>query len=342
MSKFGFPPPKKTDVFHNGLWSGSMIRKLNRRHLRTFFCLLGLGLIAAGCVPTRGGWDVQSLPANAKVDAPLKSSRIGDLLPQLRPDDLGLSLFLCRWSKETPILVALPSGADARELRLLRLALSAWEKAGLGVSFREVAAEEARLEIVFPRRVGGASLGSGNALADCRLDLSSADPEDFEAHLVWGSVHIYRASLSWKGHAVPLEDDELLGAILHELGHALGFSGHVASGRSIMVKDTDQVRQIARKVAEGQPLPAPELVALYGLPSGVSVGTRSLSGPSRQAFVALAEEADRRSWQGPYSRTGDRKARFFYRGQSGKTHGLTVENWSMTLRDHEPPEIVAD
>ena len=83
--------------------------------------------IPLACVPGRGGWEPSALPPpEAGASAP-NPGRITDLLPDLLPDSEGLSLFLCRWSKEEPIAVSLPSDALARERRLWGTALKAWE-----------------------------------------------------------------------------------------------------------------------------------------------------------------------------------------------------------------------
>ncbi len=294
---------------------------------------LGTLLFVTGCVPARGGWDLADLPPEVRSGGLQKEGRLSDLLPQPLPAGPDLVLFLCRWPTDYPIAVSFPADASARERKLLGAALRAWEAAGLGVSFREVEASEARLAIEFPTVAEGRPKGTGDALADCRIRLHAQESFKVEAHLVWASIHLVRELRNWKGQRVALSDDELLGAMLHELGHALGFSGHVASGDSIMLGETAVVRRIARNVERGQPLPAPELVALYGLPSGIQVGHLALDPSQQRELQAFNREAQAQGLDGPFSRVGDVRARLFYRDQRGAARGVTFENWSQVLRE---------
>jgi len=259
-------------------------------------------------------------------------------LPDFLPDSEGLSLFLCRWSKEEPIPVHLPSDALARERRLWNLALKAWESAGLGISF--IAVEERLshgLEVEFRSEGQSRPKGTGDALADCRVTFPLEGKGPLAAHLSFASIHLNRSLPSWKGVEVALDDDQLLSAMLHELGHALGFSGHVMSGDSIMVADKARVRAIARGVARGKTLPAPELVALYSVPSGLRVGHLPLEPAQKRLFNSLTDKAERLGWEGPFSRVGDVRALFFYRDDGGRRRGLQIENWAQVLGKKESP-----
>ena len=218
------------------------------------------------------------------------------------------------------------------------MALKAWTSAGLGVSFVTLEDPSDRgIELDFPTGRRRRPAGTGDAWADCRLGEETREEGAFEAHLTRASIHLNRSLLSWKGVETPLDDDELLGAMLHELGHALGFSGHARSGRSIMVADKAQVRAIAQSVAAGGALPAPELVALYGLPSGVRVGERGMPREESERLQALEDRAEKDGWVGPYSRVGDRKAEFFYRNHRGQRLGVRIENYLVVLAQKEPP-----
>lgn len=288
-------------------------------------------MLCFACVPGRGGWDLSVLPPSASGGNGLDPGRIHDGLPQIEPSPDGLSLFLCRWPTGQPIPVRLSPNARAREQRLWQKALRAWESAGLGISF--VAQEERRargIELDFPtgrRR----PRGTGDALADCQVGGFSQAEGPEEARLVWASIHLNRSLPSWKGLETPLDEDELFGAMLHELGHALGFSGHARSGRSIMVADKAQVREIARQVSAGAVLPAPELTALYRLPSGYRVGTLPVPAPESRRLQDLQARAEEANWRGPFSRVGDRQAEFFYRGDRGQRMGVRIENYLAAL-----------
>ena len=305
-------------------------------------CLIVFLVISLGCVPGRGGWESSAWPP-PETGVPASSlGRITDLLPEFRPDPEGLSLFLCRWSKQEPIPVHWPSDALPRERRLWHRALKAWESAGLGISFIEAEKPLSHgIEVVFRSEHQSRPKGTGDALADCRMASAFEGASPLEAHLSWASIHLNRSLPSWKGVEIALEEDQLLGAMLHELGHALGFSGHVVSGDSIMVADRAKVRAIARGVARGKSLPAPELVALYAVPSGLRVGHRPLEPAQRRLFSSLTAKAESLSWLGPFSRVGDVRALFFYRDEQGRRHGLQIENWALMLRKRVPPVLIS-
>ncbi|MCZ6465130.1 MAG: matrixin family metalloprotease, partial [Proteobacteria bacterium] len=181
-----------------------------------------------------------------------------------------LALLLCRWVTPAVIPVSLPPDASAAERSLLGKALSAWEVA-LPVRFEQTSAVLARLEIRFARvGEGDPRRTSGLTAADC--DLRESPPSVERA-----VVSLRRANLDVLDRPVALSDEELLGTALHELGHALGFQGHVAHGRSVMVRNTEAVRRMGRGVLAGEALRAPSVQALYRVPSGAIVGRIGLS-----------------------------------------------------------------
>lgn len=301
---------------------------------------VGALVLVTGCVPARGGWNLSDLSPDMRSEVSGGEARLLDLLPQPLPLGEEVILFLCRWPTDRPIAVGFPVDATARERRLLNQALDAWEGAGLGVSFEEVEATQAQLEIEFPTLAQGRPKGTGDAMADCRIRLPQKESLQVEAHLTWASIHLVRELRNWKGQWVALSDDELLAAMLHELGHALGFPGHVASGNSIMLAERAIVRRIARSVAQGGALPAPELAALYRLPSGVRVGRLALD-PAQQRTLATFD-AQTQGLEGPFTRVGDLRARFFFLDRRGRARGITFENWSQVLRKGDALRWVAD
>ena len=298
--------------------------------------------IPLACVPGRGGWESSAWPPSETGVPASNLGRITDLLPDLLPDSEGLSLFLCRWSKQESIPVHLPPDALPRERRLWNTALKAWESAGLGISFIAVEKPLSHgIDVDFRSESQSRPKGTGDALADCRMASRFEGAGPLEAHLSWASIHLNRSLPSWKGVEIALEDDELLGAMLHELGHALGFSGHVVSGDSIMVADKARVRAIARGVARGKSLPAPELVALYSVPSGLRVGHLRLEPAQRRLFSSLTAKAESLDWEGPLSRVGDVRALFFYRDYQSRRHGWQIENWAMVLGKKASPVLIS-
>jgi hypothetical protein len=300
---------------------------------------LGLGaLLVTGCASPQGGWDYSALPGGPGGSPLVRASRLSDSPPYFAPDQEGLVLFLCRWSTRDPIPVSLPAGASAAELRIVREALAAWSEAGLGVAFREVAPAKARMDIRFVPRVSGSPPDSANALADCAVESSLGEHGTLRAELRWASIHLYRDNRDALGRDVPLDQGQLFGAVLHELGHALGFASHPVLGQSIMQRTTEGVEAIAGRVRGGEELEAPNLRALYALPSGVIVGRLALSPEQMEPVRRLAAAARRLGWKGPYSRVGGGRARYFYRDPAGGAAALSVRAWKRGIE--RPSEIV--
>ncbi len=298
---------------------------------------LVLGGVAAGCTASRGGWP-PTRQVSPALDAELvRQSRIADLAPHFLLRGDGMLLFLCRWPRGTRIPVSLPPDGNGRELSLLRQALAAWSGAGLGISLVEAEAAEATLEIRFSDRGAEerAPSGAGDALADCRLsagegDIASAEGR-LDARLDSASIHLNREQIDDLGRRIPLDDSELIGTALHELGHALGFSSHVARGDSIMVRTSEQVRRIGASVLRGESLPAPNLRALYELPNGFIVGSVVLDPIQLERATAFQDAAERRHLDGPFTRVGDSGARLFYRSRNRVPAVLSVRPWPGVL-----------
>ncbi len=307
----------------------------NRRPLSRTLEAFGFGLLVLvtvpGCAPSLGGWEVTDLSEEQGSLPVVRDSRLSDSPPHMAPYGEGLVLFLCRWSVQQPIPVSLPPDADPRELRILRLALKAWSSAGIGVAFREVEPAEARLELRFVSAGPGSPTGSGNALADCAIATEGGRVVLREgrvpAEIRWASIYLNRQERDALGRPVALGDDQLLGTVLHELGHALGYAAHPVLGASIMQRTTDEVRKLGARVAGGAAFSDPNLSALYALPRGVVVGELKLSPAEVGLFARFDAEARAYGLEGPYSRVGDVRARYFYRGAGGVPFALRLSTW---------------
>jgi len=100
-----------------------------------------------------------------------------------------VTFFLCRFRTGTAIPVSLPGDATEAEAAALRAALQAWERAGLGVRFVELAAG-APASIAFSFASAGHWDEPGNTgltFADCRVDPATA-ALDGEAAAVDGEI----------------------------------------------------------------------------------------------------------------------------------------------------------
>jgi len=225
--------------------------------------MLAVATIAVGCVPLSGGWDVASLRERHPDVMRRAGQRLGDTPPYFMLHRDSAILFLCRFSTQTPIRVSLPGGVTKSERSAIRVALHGWENAGLGLRFSEVAEESAMIEIHFAepptdsKAVVVAVVGTGYTVSDCgfrpdRAGLAEWDADakshaPLPAQLTGAIVHLRRSNTDMLGREIMLNVDELVGVALHELGHALGFPGHVATPDSVMTKTTDTVRRFGRR-----------------------------------------------------------------------------------------------
>jgi hypothetical protein len=287
---------------------------------------------AAGCVPARGGWDAGRLERSHPALGETRH-RLRDLAPHFVPAEGELVLFLCRWATERPVPVVLPPDADPDERAMLRRALAAWAAAGLGLRFREVAATEEGIVIRFVRTgdEGPQPAGAGDTLADCRVrgrPAPGAPPAaPLDARLRLASVLLRRDQPDWLGRPLPLGPDERLGAALHELGHALGFSSHVASGDSVLRSSPEIARRQGAAVRRGEWTGDANVAALYAVPSGVVVGRRPLAAEQASVFARLGSAARAAGMAGPYTRVGDRSARLFYRADGQAPVAIRALPW---------------
>jgi hypothetical protein len=295
-------------------------------------CLV-LSIAISGCVPVRGGWDLDALEERYPALRALEPNRLGDLAPHFLPDREGLTLFLCRWPSDAPIRVSLPMRATDPEIQLFRGALSAWQAAGLGVGFVEATDGAADIELRLADEGGGGWVpeGTGDTATDCAVpaDFDAVpEPDRVPARLRFSSVYLRRSNVDALGRLHALSADELIGSIAHELGHALGFATHVGFGRSIMSNSPEIVRKLGAAINAGEGLSEPTLAALYALPTGVVVGHIGLPVGQDEPVRLAAELARREGLRGPFVRVGDRSARIFWRDAKGVPISFTLEGWA--------------
>jgi hypothetical protein len=157
-----------------------------------------------------------------------------------------------------------------------------------------------------------------------------------DAELIYASIYLRRYNEALAGSIVRLTADELMGAALHELGHALGFGSHPAVGKSIMRVETATVRRIGARINRGEALSAPNLSALYSLPSGAVVGYRAREQADWGVLARLFELVDSGDMRGPYSRVGDRNARLFWRTGRGAAVAIRAIEWDLQMRRRIP------
>lgn len=261
--------------------------------------LATLALLLTACAPA---WDAARLEARYPLLAAVGTARLAEATPYVLPREDRFVAFLCRWNTARPLRVAVMDAAPD-EAALVDRALAAWQAAGLGLRF-ERSDDAADLRVLFSDH---GLAHSGVTAADCLVeDAPTDDPELLPAHLAHASIWIRRVERDFRGKEVPLAADELLGVILHELGHAFGYQGHARRGHSVMVRNLQAVRRVGHAVLEGEPLRDDALVALYRVPSGAVVGGAALSHGTTEVLDRLGRVAEGRGLEGPAVRVGER------------------------------------
>jgi len=260
---------------------------------------------------------------------------LGELHPTVLPWRGRVDFFTCRFTTDAPIGVWLGS-TDATERQAVARALEAWERAGLGVRFEVVAPDEAQIWLdVVDAAVGrdDGSSGTGRAIVDCRLD-PSGDPAS--ARIEHARVEIARSRPpDWRGRVQQLSQAELAGTALHELGHALGFQGHVRRGRVAMAATPETLRALGARVLARKPIPSGPVAALYARPSGSLLHRSSVPAWRTDLVDRMARVAEREGLDGPFARVGDVSARVFWRDASGAEYGLLIPGLEQLMTEPE-------
>ncbi len=293
-----------------------------------------------GCVPTR--WDAGALEARHPALAALDGHRLGDATPYVWPSRGELVYFLCRWPNGARIPVSLPPDATEAERDVLEAALRAWEGAGLGVRFERLApGAPAAVEIRFLPDVapGAKAPRAAEAAVDCALDADALDAAGavLPARVVSASIQLRRGDRDMVGRFVAVTPEQLAGATLHELGHALGFQGHARAGESAMVRTLADVKRLGRRALADEAFRDDALSALYAVPSGSVVRRLRVGDGHTESADRLAALATERGFTGPFAQVGDRVARVHWRDGEGRAY--TVFVFGAADVDREPAKL---
>jgi len=301
-------------------------------------------LAAAGIACHPGGVDPAGrYPALRSI----RGERLGETNPYVLPAGGEVALFVCRFSIEAPLGVALAPDARPEERAALLAALRAWEQAIPGLRFREVDVEHAAIAIGLEDASlkTGAGLDTANTVADCRLAPLSKqrDRAQLRAELVRASIRIARhTNPDWQEHTREITPPELAGVALHELGHALGFQGHARQGDTVMVREVEVVQRAGRRLLAGEPFADPTLRALYALPPGAVLSRAPVAAARTEPVDRLAALAERDGLDGPYARVGEAAARLWWRDGSGREVGVVVPGVAALIRDPQTLAVLPD
>jgi hypothetical protein len=255
---------------------------------------------------------------------------LAGLAPFVWPRAGQLSLITCRWEPALPIGVRL-EGATREEQTAAESALRAIAGAGLGLRFLAAPAEHAQLTIAFadgPLERASGSPAAGRTIADCALQA------DGRAELAAARIEIARQVPTARGALRSPEREELLGTLVHELGHALGWSGHARRGDPLLDAAPEAARRAGAALLAGTPLDSPGLRALYARPSGEALLRAPVTAAQTQLVDRLARLAAENALAGPYLRSGDVAARVFWRDPRTRLeYGLQILEPAKLLRD---------
>ncbi len=310
--------------------------------------LLVLLALAAAC--TGRVWSAGELARRHPVLERHTGHRLEDMHAYVLPRAGVVWLFTCRWSTEAPVGVWLSPDFEDEERRIVKRALDAWQRAGLGLRFAEVGRAEARILVEAVAdpvdRAAGAGTGAGRAVVDCGLDdrAHAFDTGRLAAELVRARVELARGGRDVLGRPRAHAPEELAGAALHELGHALGFQGHAQFGGTAMRRAPERVRALGRKLLADEPFHDPSLAALYALPSGSVLAARPVEAWRTDLVDRMARRAREEALEGPFVRVGDSASRIFWRrpDEPDDEYGLAVVNLAKTYVDPAQVAVLAE
>lgn len=270
--------------------------------------------------------------------APAGAPTLAGITPFVWPRAGQLTLMTCRFEPRLPIGFLLED-ATREEQTAAELALRAWEDAGLGLRFLAAPAEHAQLTIAFrdgPLARASGKPAAGRTIADCKLAGERAE-------LAAARVELARGVPAPRGGVRSPSREELLGTLVHELGHALGWSGHARRGDPALDAAPEVLRRTGAALLAGGSLDSPALRALYAMPSGEALARVAVTPAQTQLVDRLARLAAAHALDGPFLRTGDVAARVFWRdSHSGAEYGLQILDPARLLRAPESLRVAPE
>jgi len=306
-----------------------------------------VAVVLAACAAPTGGWDPAPILERYPRVAAIPDHRLGDLTPYPALVGDRVVMVACRFDDgEAPI----PVEVD-RELwpeALGEIAVGALDRAlpGVSIETRSLGAKGGgpaiRVRSIEGTREGG-PVGLADTLSECRVSETGRADAPVGGRIQNAEIRIRRQIVDDAGRVRDVLPEEWVGAMLHELAHALGFQGHAVVGRSLVQLEQSQLRRLGRRALAGEPVPAPNLSALFALPPGTWLGDLQLTERGErartEALAAVDAESVRRGpASGPLSTAGDREARLVWRWADGTQIVLRFPDWSDALRWRRPPE----
>lgn len=351
---------------------GAVTSPIPRTRIRVGFALvlvsaLVVAFLTSGCATPRGGWDLERLRGEEPQLAEFPGHRLGDLVPYPAPLGAGLELVACRRQSIDPIVVrlrltgervawaqraiaSLSNGTPGFELSVEPAAstphTTSVERAAstLHTTFVESAASTPHamsrmIEVIEIVEFESSNQNEGpRGVGDTLVACNVSNRADVAFGTLTSAVIRMRSTvLDQIDEAVAVAAEDWTGALMHELGHALGFQGHLGGGRSVLLLDQSELRRAGRSALAGKDWRDETLAALYEIVPGRRLGRRPLSARS-QRWRAGLEVASGEQGDGPFARVGDRHAELEWQSASGEALRLHLPFWPRQLR--EAAEIV--
>ncbi len=295
---------------------------------------LGVAAWLLACAAPRGGWDVARLLMEEPQIAELASQRLGDLTPYPALQGGAVKLISCRWPTTRPIRVRLRLSGERNDWA--RRAVESLSRGSIGVHLeilsapRDVPDSAALIDVVeVASEVEAGPGGAGDTLVSC--DVSSG-PQGALGTLTRAEIEMRSVVRDGLDRTVPLSAEEWTGAFMHELGHALGFQGHVRSGESVLVLDWDRLRVAGRRALSGAAWRDDTLEALYLLEIGRLLGWREISSQTQHWLDAVEVQLGGRGI-GPWASVGDRNAQLEWKTEEGIALRLRFPDWLRQLNE---------
>ncbi len=318
-------------------------------------------VVLAGCSTHVGGWDVAALLRAEPDLAAIEGQRLGDMTPYPALVDGRLLLVVCRFEADRPVRVwgsgfgysaeraAAAVRAVSRGAHGVAITLQPDDDPPEGDRVDSIGGAGGEpVEIVI--EMVGAARGTGPAgladtLAECDVGARfGADGRTLGVRGRLQSAHIRlrRARRDAAGRLWAAKDEEWVGALAHELAHALGFAGHARRGSSLVVLDQQVLRGIGRRALAGEAIAAPNLAALYRLDPGRILGEVRVRDQDRALLASVAALVGLGSDPSlaAIASVGDRAARIVWRLPSRAPLELRFPYWARELRAGQPVSIV--
>jgi hypothetical protein len=243
-----------------------------------------------------------------------------------------VELLACRFTLEDPIGVALAGPASAAETHALDAALRSLEGGLPGLRLPRAPAGAAQIRVAFadaPVARPDGTLGTGRAIADCRLGAAGA-----RAALVAADVTVSRrAPPDWRGRERALSAEELAGALVHELGHALGVAGHAPGADDPLSAAPAAARRAGVRALAGEPVASAALSALYARAPGELLAAAQAEEWRTAELDRFARLAAANALDGPYLRAAEAAGRIFWRDARGREWGFLIAGLAQLARD---------